>query len=308
MHNYHCRLVLFLLFLCLILSACTEASSDVPAPPAPTSFSMDSLVLPEPACSDLKSAPVYFDGLLSDRAYWNGSNIYVSPALLASLAGSSCSTTVLSESVLLQFPTLTVHWEKGEEILLAGARYLYAPGGCLIIQDQLYLPPETISHLFSVAVSCSDKENRVDIDTAGLHLMADSTPDYYERNYSADDIYWLSRLIRAEAENEPLSGQIGVGNVVLNRVSNPKFPYTVLDVILEHSNATQFDSAAEGAILNDPSDRSVIAAYLCMEGFNTVDNSLYYVNPSVVDAGWFRNNLRLICIIGNHEFYGEANP
>ena len=99
-----------------------------------------------------------------------------------------------------------------------------------------------------------------------------------------------------------------MANVVLNRVADPRFPHTILDVILEHDNTIQFDSAAEGKITFNPSDRSVIAAYLCMEGYNTVDDSIYYVNPSIGNTDWFRSNLRLVCVIGNHEFYGEVIP
>ena len=286
---------------------CSRSPAET-AVPVPSVLSMESLTLPEPSRRDLDSAPVYVDGLLSDRAYRINEEVYLSPLLLSSLADSSCETIVLKDSVLLQFSALTVMWEKGTEILLAGSRYLYAPGGCQLIEEQLYLPLETLSHLFSVSIILSESEDRVLIDTAGLHLMSDSSPDYYEHVFSTDDIYWLSRIIRAEAETEPLAGQIGVANVVLNRVADPRFPHTILDVILEHDNTIQFDSAAEGKITFNPSDRSVIAAYLCMEGYNTVDDSIYYVNPSVGNTDWFRSNLRLVCVIGNHEFYGEVIP
>ena len=301
------RILLYVFFGCLFLSGCTQPPAEN-AVPVPSVLSIESLTLPDPVRKDLDSVPVYVDGLLSDRAYRINDDVYLSPSLLSSLAETSCKTSILTDSVLLQFPTLTVMWEKDAEILLAGSRYLYAPGGCQLIDDQLYLPSEALSHLFSVSVVFSDSEDRVSISTAGLHLMADSSPDYYERVFSTDDIYWLSRIISAEAETEPLAGQIGVGNVVLNRVADPRFPHTVLDVILEHDNSIQFDSAAEGKVTYNPSDRSVIAAYLCMEGYNTVNDSLYYVNPSVVNADWFRNNLRLVCVIENHEFYGEVIP
>lgn len=39
------------------------------------------------------------------------------------------------------------------------------------------------------------------------------------------------------------------------------------------------DPAADGSVLGEPDERSVIAACLCLEGYNTVGESLYFVNP-----------------------------
>ena len=51
--------------------------------------------------------------------------------------------------------------------------------------------------------------------------------------YNSTDLYWLSRIISAEAKGEPLAGQIAVGNVVLNRTRSAAFPNTVKDVIFD---------------------------------------------------------------------------
>ena len=45
--------------------------------------------------------------------------------------------------------------------------------------------------------------------------------------YGARDVYWLSHIINAEAGNQPMDGQIAVGNVVLNRVADERFPNSV---------------------------------------------------------------------------------
>ena len=39
-----------------------------------------------------------------------------------------------------------------------------------------------------------------------------------DADYDATELYWLSRIISAESRGESMTGQIAVGNVVLNRV------------------------------------------------------------------------------------------
>lgn len=39
-------------------------------------------------------------------------------------------------------------------------------------------------------------------------------------NYSEGDLYWLARIIEAEAGAEPYNGKVAVGNVILNRVKS----------------------------------------------------------------------------------------
>ena len=46
-----------------------------------------------------------------------------------------------------------------------------------------------------------------------------------------------------------------------------------------------------------------IAACLCLEGYNTVGESLYFVNPDRGDGSWFEASLRLVISIGDHDFY-----
>ncbi|MEI3102536.1 MAG: cell wall hydrolase, partial [Oscillospiraceae bacterium] len=79
-----------------------------------------------------------------------------------------------------------------------------------------------------------------------LHSQRPADPrreDYYELNYPSEELFWLSQIIHAEAWQQPLAGQIGVGNVVMNRVNSPDFPSTVFDVIFDMDhNIVQFES------------------------------------------------------------------
>lgn len=43
-------------------------------------------------------------------------------------------------------------------------------------------------------------------------------------SYTSTDLYWLSRIINAEAEAESYTGKVAVGNVIMNRVKSGSFP------------------------------------------------------------------------------------
>lgn len=125
-----------------------------------------------------------------------------------------------------------------------------------------------------------------------------------EDSYTEDDVYWLSHIISAESAGETLEGKIAVGNVVLNRVKSPDFPDTIYGVIFDRAFGVQFTPVANGTVYAEPTEESVLAAKLCLDGENNVSESLYFFNPvTAADQGWIVKN-RVFCRkIGNHVFY-----
>ena len=118
--------------------------------------------------------------------------------------------------------------------------------------------------------------------------------------YNSTDLYWLSRIIYAESGNQSLEGKIAVGNVVLNRVASSLFPNSVYDVIFQRN---QFTPASSGSINREPSEDAVIAAKLCLDGANTADNALYFVNPKASPNSWASRNCTYVATIGAHAFF-----
>lgn len=56
--------------------------------------------------------------------------------------------------------------------------------------------------------------------------------------YPSEDLYWLSHIIYAESGTQLMEGKIAVGNVVLNRVNDPRFPNTVYGVVFQRNQFT----------------------------------------------------------------------
>ncbi|MFZ5354252.1 MAG: cell wall hydrolase [Bacillota bacterium] len=118
------------------------------------------------------------------------------------------------------------------------------------------------------------------------------------------DLYWLSRIIHAEAEAEPYKGKVAVGNVVLNRVNSSLFPNTVKGVIFDdYKGIPQFSPVADGTIYKSPSIDSINAAKDALNGVRPVGAATYFFNPAKSAGTWIVNNKTYVGRIGNHVFY-----
>ena len=119
--------------------------------------------------------------------------------------------------------------------------------------------------------------------------------------YSEEDLYWLSRIIHAEARGEPYEGKVAVGAVVLNRVKSPKFPNTIKGVIFQKG---QFSPVSNGSIYNTPGSDSIRAAKDALAGVNPIKDALYFYYPKYSTKkarSWF-DTLTFVKKIGNHVF------
>lgn len=121
---------------------------------------------------------------------------------------------------------------------------------------------------------------------------------------ASGDIYWLARIIHAEAGGEPYIGKVAVGNVIMNRVKSSSFPNSVYDVIFEYyKGIPQFCPVHDGTIYNTPSSESYRAAQEAYGGASPVGNALYFFNPSKSSGTWIVKNRTYVTTIANHVFY-----
>ena len=96
--------------------------------------------------------------------------------------------------------------------------------------------------------------------------------------------------------------KIGVGNVVLNRVNDDTgiFNSTIKSVIFQPG---QFSVVESTGIYLPPNDVAVVAAKICLEGYNTVGDSKFFFNPKFSSNKWFEQNRTYVTTIFNHVFY-----
>jgi len=200
-----------------------------------------------------------------------------------------------SQTAVAEMPGLVITARVNYLYFEANGRYFYVPNGIFRYEDAVYVPLDALAKAFSAEIIWYDEYKIVDIGTDHLSPIV-SGDDFYDQ----DDLCLLSRLIYAESGGESLAGMIGTGSVVLNRCASPRFPDTLEDVIFQPG---QFDPVALNSINVEPSEKAIIAAKLCMEGYNTVLNSLFFYNPKIGNSTFFVNNCTFVITIGNHDFY-----
>jgi len=109
----------------------------------------------------------------------------------------------------------------------------------------------------------------------------------------------LARLIRAEAEAEPYTGQVAVGAVILNRIQNPKFPKSLFGVIYQpHA----FESVSNGQINHPATSICRKAAHAALSGWDPSGGALFFFNPAKVGAHSYVWTRKIIQKIGLHVF------
>lgn len=185
----------------------------------------------------------------------------------------------------------------GENYMVANGRYIYLAEGAHNVNGSIVVPIRELAKVFGVEVLWDYDNWTVDLNTDNYCIL-ESGDTFYDET----DLYWLSHVIYAESGNQSLEGMMGVGNVVLNRLRDESgaFPDTIKGIIFQYG---QFAVAETGAIYLDPNPGSVVAAKLCLEGYNTVENALFFLNPKMCSDYWFRNTRTFLTTIGDHDFY-----
>lgn len=198
------------------------------------------------------------------------------------------------QTARLTSPELTVSATPGQQWLEANGRCLYVPDGVRLVSGRTMVPVRTLVQVYGLDLSWDAQTNTV-------FVSGDSKPlESGERYYDETTLYWLSRVISAESQGEPLTGQIAVGNVTLNRLNSDVFPDDLYDVIFQPG---QFEPVENGTIYNDPYHLSVTAAKLCLEGARVVGDCMYFFAPDLSPGTWIVNNRTYYTTIGCHRFY-----
>ena len=178
--------------------------------------------------------------------------------------------------------------------LEANGRLLYARDGVRLVQGRTMVPVRAAAQAFRLEVGWDGETDTVLVTGRPRPL------EHGDTYYDPDTLYWLSRVISAESQGEPLEGQLAVGNVVLNRLESPDFPSDLYSVIFQKD---QFEPVENGTIHLEPYHLSVAAAKLCLEGVRVIGPCLYFFAPALSPGTWIVSNRTYHTSIGCHDFY-----
>ncbi len=194
-------------------------------------------------------------------------------------------------------PFASIKATSGECYLEAEGRY-FGGSRSIVISGMLYVPIRSLAKAYNADVKWHDATRSVDLFGKKNDFAVSG-----EQYYASDEIYWLSRIIHAEAGAEPLEGKILVGNVILNRVESDEFPNTIYGVIFDKEHGVQFTPTINGMVYNEPSEESIIAAKLCLDSYYISRSALYFLNPVLATNFWIPANRTYLTTVGCHDFY-----
>jgi LysM repeat protein len=220
---------------------------------------------------------------------------FIAEALNATVSWDEVNQIAIIESndKTIELPINAYHaYVNGEAYQLDAPTSLY--------EGRTFVPVRFVSEILGCEVSWDDNTYSVLISADSVTTSTVSST----KSYTADDLYWLSRIVEAEASGESYEGKLAVANVVLNRVAESSFSDTIYGVIFEKSNGYyQFTPAANGTIYNTPSQSSEQAAESALNGVNNISDALFFVNPDKTSLSWIQSYRTFFKSIGDHDFY-----
>ena len=187
----------------------------------------------EPLVIEYCEVPLYVDGYCIGSGFLLDGVTYV-PML------AFCEAMLMTEfeaewnqeeeSVYLAAEGIEISMTMSDNYIVANGRYLYLADGAYNINGTIMAPIRELAKIFSLEIEWDHENWSIDIDPSDI-LIFESGDEFYDE----DSVYWLSRVISAEAGAEPMEGRIGVGNVVLNRVADESGAWenTIEDVIFQ---------------------------------------------------------------------------
>ena len=234
---------------------------------------------------------------INEGAYLINDTTYIPLRAVSTVAGASVAYDDKTRTAYITKSGLSMSVADGSYIVYANERPILSSSPAVILSDgRMYVPVRSIAKALSLEVEW--------LPTRVVKLSGTVKPlAHADKFYAQDNLYWLSRIISAESQGEPLLGQIAVGNVVLNRVKHRDYPSTIYGVIFDTKYGVQFSPITNGSIYKVPTYSAVLAAKICLEGVSISDRILFFMEPSKSTSSWIYNNRPYAFTVENHYFF-----
>lgn len=118
----------------------------------------------------------------------------------------------------------------------------------------------------------------------------------------SDELECLADAVYFESKGEPLSGQLAVAEVIINRTTSGRFPTSICSVVKQPG---QFSFVRGGRIPDAPEGQqyrtaTAIAKVAMADMWDSPASSALYFHARRVSPGW---NRARVATIGNHIFF-----
>lgn len=183
-------------------------------------------------------------------------------AVTATSVEDHIAVTGFDEKVDYTAKILDCLGDGGEYAMLAGSVY----------EKQRNLKIETLGLDYELTHYFEQYSSAEDILNA-MYPPVVEEPEEEATTYSDEDLYWLSRVVFAEAGCDwfPDWVQRDVASVVLNRVADSRYPDTIKDVIFDPG---QYSCVNSGSIYREPTQKVIDNCRYVLENGSTLPSSV----------------------------------
>ena len=226
--------------------------------------------------------------------------------LYSKLQNADISWDAKTKTASAKYEGTKISAKVNDSYITVNNKVVKSTGKNLLINNRIYIPLRSASENMGLTVSWDQKTYTAELsyqeNKNSEHSFVSENNQNPETKINENDLYWLSRIIYAEAVGQPLEGKIAVGNVVMNRARSKDYPDNVYDVIFDKKYGTQFSPTENGSIYNEPDNECIEAAKKVLEGYSLDDRIIYFVNHDLSESTWFYTRT-FVFKIGDHSFY-----
>ena len=226
----------------------------------------------------------------------NGITYLPLQAFCESIAKTSYNYNPNTRTAVVKLNGLEIQVTDGGYVMYANGRTLFSFSPAILMSNnRMYVSGDNLCKALGVKLATGTGK----VSITGKYTPLKTASAFYRE----DEVYWLAKIINAEAKGESLLGQIAVGDVILNRVKSNLYPNTIYGVIYDRKYGVQFSPILDGRIKEEPGYTSILAAKICLDGTSLTDNAMYFLNPVTAQSNWIVKNRQYAYTIGNHDFY-----
>ncbi len=116
------------------------------------------------------------------------------------------------------------------------------------------------------------------------------------------EVTCMAGAIYFEAKGEPLSGQLAVADVIINRTKSGRFPASICSVVTQHGQFSFVRGGRIPTIANNQAYRTAVAVarVALADAWDSPASDAMYFHARRVSPGW---RMQKVASIGNHVFY-----
>lgn len=147
----------------------------------------------------------------------------------------------------------------------------------------------------------------VDNECYSAYLDEVTVTPKLERYASEEDFLYMAKLINAASANQSFSGQLAVGQIVMNRTKY--YGLSVKDVIFAKGQFSEIRSKYFKRNLNEIPESVKLAAKQVLCGRKVIpENYIFYYAHKLVDNRWTKRISKHSLVIQDHTFCKQLRP